>query len=132
MLVQKQKWVCVPSIVEAGLVLTVLIPATIFSGGRLADWLSCIAVFLTFLHSQAAFNLAHQSLRLRGEGDASTIHTVMFLVKEGFWVLTFLALGSYPLLLSSVLFATYPFWRGKIRGLNPSRVSSHSALPVRS
>ena len=132
MLARSQRDTCVSSVIEATLVMIVLIPATILSGGRTADWLSCVAVFLTFLHSQSAFNLAEVS-PTQGHGlHASRYHTAMFLVKEGFWVLTFFALGSYPLLLSSFLFSTYPFWRKWIRGLNQSSLSPDSSVQARS
>lgn len=116
-----KKEICVFSVVEALLVGVVLVLATVWSGGSSADWLSCVAVFLTFFHSQAAFNLAdklvEKDLPQRGAVDASKLHTGLFLVKEAFWVMTFLALGSYPLLVSSFLLSTYPLWRGKIRSL---------------
>lgn len=126
------KRVCIPSLVEASFVVTVLLLATILSGGRSADWISCVAVFLTFLHSQAAFNLAELS-PVNGRGaSASRYHTAMFLMKEGFWVLTFLALGSYPLLVSSFLLSTYPLWRRRIRALNYPSESTESLVQARS
>ena len=101
--------------IEAFLVLSVLVPTVVFTGGEPKDVVAACAVFLSFLCSQAAFNLGdQQSGTLCRELSKQYRH--LYIAKELCWIATCILLHSYPLLASTALFATYPYWRRAIRG----------------
>jgi hypothetical protein len=107
---------CKPSLIEAFFVLIILGGVACASGGRAADGLSAFAGFLSFLCTQIAFDMNEQ-LQAAQDNGISPQHRYrnLFFLKEGVWVVTFLLLGSYPLLASTAVFASYPWWRRRLR-----------------
>lgn len=109
--------------IEAAVVFTVLFVSAILGGGSHSDWLSATAVFLSFLCSQAAFDLAEAAAAApNAPSSPGRRYRVLYLTKEVFWVLTCLAIRNYPLIASTVVFATYPMWRRVLRGCALARI----------
>ena len=121
------------TIVEAAIVLSILIPASFLSGGHIADVLSGTAVFLTFLCTQTAFDMTEElSRRATSAKPVSSRYRYLFLCKEAVWVATFCVIGSLPLLISTGVFATYPYWRRWVRsGAVGAIMPRHSRRPLR-
>jgi len=107
-----------PSLVEAFLVLAVLSGVAWVSGARATDGLSALAGFLSFLCTQIAFDMDERLMGVQDDGPSPQHrYRNLFFLKEGVWVVTFLLLGSYPLLASTGVFASYPWWRRRLRTL---------------
>lgn len=100
--------------VEAAFVGAVLTATVVTSHNMLNDGVSAGAVFLSFLCSQAAFVLADET-RNAGQRELSRRYRHLYLAKEGFWIATCILLKSAPLIASTILFASYPFWRTALR-----------------
>ena len=109
--------------IESALVGTVLVVTVILSGSTANDAVSACAVFLSFLCSQAAFGLTDGATGSQQQRVSARFRS-LYLAKEGFWIATCVLLRSSPLLVSTALFATYPFWRTAIR--EPQRVRAHA------
>jgi hypothetical protein len=104
------------SYIEAGIVLVVLGGVLLLTGRHLTDLLSALAGFLTFLCTQIAFDMNEQ-LQLASSSSRPHRHSYryLFMMKELVWIITFIILGSAPLLASTGVFATYPYWRKTLR-----------------
>jgi hypothetical protein len=103
-------------LLEALLVFLVLAGVVVASGAKPMDLVSAFAGFLTFLCTQNAFDMNEQLRALQTEAlSAQHRYRNLFFLKEAVWVLTFILLGSYPLLASTGVFASYPWWRKKLR-----------------
>ena len=104
-------------VVEAtGIFLTLSIIA-IANENSPTSWCSALALFLCFLHAQLAFELSERETPSNaGElpGRNQRLRQ-LYLLKEIMWVVTFLAIGNYPLVAGAIVFTTYPIWRGKLR-----------------
>jgi len=106
--------------VEALFVFTILALIASISGSTFTDWSSASAVFLGFINVQMAFDLTEKESATEEESQSQL--KIFHVLKESVWLVTFLAMGSYPLLVSSLIFMTYPTWRKLIRRQLPSYV----------
>ncbi len=103
--------------IEAFLVVLVLAPAVALSGYEPKDLVAAFAVFLSFLCSQAAFTMCESTHRT--ERTLSRRFRLLYVAKEVCWIATCILIGSYPLLASTFVFATYPSWRRMVRRNQP-------------
>lgn len=102
--------------IEAGIVLAVLGSVVLITGTRATDALSALAGFLSFLCTQTAFDMNEQLQLTRSNNTSQRAsYRYLFLMKECVWVLTYLILGGAPLLATTGVFATYPYWRRRLR-----------------
>lgn len=102
--------------IEAGIVFSVLSCVVLVNGAQVTDILSAIAGLLTFMCTQVAFDMNEQLQALQpADMTSRPKYRALFLMKECLWVLTYLFLGSLPLLASTGVFASYPYWRRKLR-----------------
>jgi hypothetical protein len=102
-----------PSIarLEASIVLLLLGLSAALGGSTIADWLTGGAVFLSFLCTQSAFDLADVN-EANGGPRAHTAHyRRLYIVKEALWIGSCIAIGNFPLITSTGIFAAYPAWR---------------------
>ena len=88
----------------------------LITGTHATDALSALAGFLSFLYTQTAFDMNEQ-LQVASSNATSQrpSYRYLFLMKGCVWVLTYLILGSAPLLATTGVFATYPYWRRRLR-----------------
>jgi hypothetical protein len=101
---------------EAALVFLTLGIIAYFGGSKFTDWSAALAVFLGFLHAQVAFDLAdyNKSSKINTSPQSNLLKN-FYLIKEAIWLVTFVALKSYPLLAGSAIFISYPALRRIIR-----------------
>lgn len=97
--------------IEAFLAFVLLAVSALLGGCTLADWLTSGAAFLSFLCTQCAFDLAEAHERHNLPGKPGSNYKVLYIVKEAFWIASCLALGSMPLLTSTLIFGIYPIAR---------------------
>ncbi|MEY4702075.1 MAG: hypothetical protein RL326_2262 [Pseudomonadota bacterium] len=116
--------------VEAGIVFLVLGGTVLVNGLKTPDILSALASLFTFMCTQIAFDMNEQLQAVQG-GDLSrsSKYRALFMVKECLWVLTCVVLGSLPLLASTGVFASYPYWRRKLRGTSRQLLAHGVAFP---
>lgn len=101
---------------EALTVLTVLSIIAVLGGSRFTDWSAALAVFLGFLHAQLSFDLADaHDEKSESQSNTGAKLKDLFVLKEIIWIVTFTALGSYPLLAGALLFMAYPAIRRWLR-----------------
>lgn len=106
------------SYLEAGIVLLVLSCTVLINGLQASDILSALASLFTFMCTQVAFDMNEQLQAVQGQGFShSARYRALFFTKECLWVITCVVLGSLPLLASTGVFASYPYWRRKLRGV---------------
>jgi hypothetical protein len=111
---------------EALLVGSVIALTAILSGGDMVDWLGATAVFFTFMHGQVSFDFQEaQQVMEKPHVPCYRWSGRYFVIKEILWVLTFSILQAWPLLLGTLIFASYPYWRKKFRKLNVGRPPAH-------
>lgn len=97
---------------EAVFVALVLVATTLARGGQLADWTGAVAVLFTFMHGQLSFDFQESQQQQRAPTVAGyKWSSRYFLTKEIFWCVTFVILSAWPLLVGTVIFTLYPYWR---------------------
>ena len=113
---------------EALFVGAILVPVAIVSGGNLADWLGAAAVLLTFMHGQISFDFQEAQVKMP-DPDVSCYRWSgrYFVSKEVLWIATFSVLQAWPLLVGTIIFASYPYWRGGFRNWMSQRRKAKSA-----
>lgn len=101
----------------AAAVLAVVAKAT---GGTLLQWLSALAVLLSFLHGQVAERMTErQAAAARPDVPCWRWSRRYFLGKEAVWCLVFALSGAWPALAGVALFLAYPAWRRAWRARRP-------------
>ena len=104
-----------------GLIISVVV---FFTGNNLINWLTTIAILITFNHGQIGDRLQERQSKM----DKPTVECYhklnkLFAAKEILWIVCFLLMKNYAAIVGSVLFALYPLWRkyyrNKIKPLNP-------------
>lgn len=76
------------------------------------NWISTLAILITFNHAQIADRLQER----QGKLDVKTVEcyyklNYLFAIKESLWIWAFILMGSYAAIVGSCLFFLYPFWR---------------------
>jgi hypothetical protein len=101
---------------EALFVGMILSTTAFFSGGKLTDWIGAAAVLFTFMHGQISFDFqeAQESLE-KPQVACYKWSGRYFVIKELLWIVTFVLLRTWPLLVGTFIFATYPSWRKWLR-----------------
>lgn len=80
--------------------------------GQPIEWLSALAVFLTFMHTQVSVRLAEAETRRSNKQVECAQKAVYYLVgKEICWFLYFAWLGAWSAEVGVVVFLLYPIWR---------------------
>jgi hypothetical protein len=101
---------------EALFVAMILAVVAIISGGKVTDWTGAVAVLFTFLHGQISFDFQESQEQLEKPDVACYKWSGRyFVIKEFLWIATFSLLRAWPLLVGTVIFATYPYWRKWLR-----------------
>ena len=110
---------------EAALVAAVLATVASGTGGSLVQWLSALAVLLTFMHAQVTDRMAEkQALAARPDVECWRWAGRYFLAKEVVWCAVFAISGAWPALAGVGLFLAYPVWRRFHRGRRAVRTDS--------
>lgn len=120
--------------IEILLVAVVLALSVVLTGITAQDVCAAFAVLLSFICSQIAFDLEEDRSKHATEARTTSParYKRLYLVKEIWWIVTGFALGSAPLLISTFVFATYPFWRIQIRAAELQfRATRHSLADFR-
>ncbi|HEY9793643.1 MAG TPA: hypothetical protein V6D22_24810 [Candidatus Obscuribacterales bacterium] len=109
---------------EALFVAMILSTTAFFSGGKLTDWIGAAAVLFTFMHGQISFDFQEAQETLENPQVACYKWSGRyFVIKEMLWIVTFVLLRAWPLLVGTVIFATYPRWRKWLR----ARITQNTA-----
>jgi len=103
-------------LLEALVVIVALGVIAYLGGSKFTDWTAAAAVFIGFLYAQLSFNIAEEKTATASEALEQARLKQVFVVKELLWIVTFAALGSYPLLVGAFLFMVYPATRTLVRG----------------
>jgi hypothetical protein len=118
-------------LIEVSIVVMVLGGVALASGAHVTDLLSALAGLLTFMCTQVAFDMNEHLQSMKADNlHFRNRYRILFFMKECIWVVTFIVLGSLPLLASTGVFASYPYWRRKIRNCvaaAPRLCGEHSA-----
>lgn len=90
----------------------VLCLVTLIFANDSINWLTTLAILLTFNHAQIGDRLQERQASM----DKPTVECYhklhkLFIAKEVLWITVFLLSGIYAAIVGSVLFAAYPFWR---------------------
>ena len=102
---------------EALFVAFILAVVAFLSGGKVSDWTGAVAVLFTFMHGQISFDFQESQEDLPKPTVACYKWSGRyFVIKEVLWIVTFTLLHAWPLLVGTVIFATYPPWRKWFRG----------------
>ncbi len=103
--------------VETLIVLVVLSFVVLLNDFKLCDIMSAAASLLTFMCTQMAFDMNEELQAVQGRKvQHSSKYRVLFFLKECAWVITCIIIGSLPLIASTGVFASYPYWRRALRG----------------
>lgn len=100
--------------IEALFVFSALCLIVWYSGGQAADWTSAAAVFLGFVYAQSSFEIAERDLQSRLSTETRRLRGI-FMLKEVGWIVTFMLLGSWPLVFGALMFLSYPYVRSLTR-----------------
>ena len=99
-------------VAEALLVAWVLMLVANATGGGLVQWVSALAVLLSFCHAQVAARMAEKQAASARPDVACWRWSQRYLVgKELSWCFVFAATGAWPALAGVALFLSYPAWR---------------------
>jgi hypothetical protein len=90
----------------------ILFLTTLLFSNNLINWVTTLAILITFNHAQIGD-------RLQERQDILSSKTVecywklnkLFALKEILWIVAFLMMDNYAAIVGSVLFFIYPFWR---------------------
>lgn len=90
----------------------ILCGITFFAANNLVNWVTTVAVLLTFQHAQIGDRLQER----QGVMDKPTVECYhklnkLFAAKEVFWITAFILMANYAAIFGSALFALYPLWR---------------------
>jgi hypothetical protein len=97
---------------EAFVVAVVLAAVAAVTGGGLLQWLSALAVLLSFMHAQVADRMTElQAAAVRPDVPCWRWSRRYFLGKELAWCAVFAMSRAWPALAGVALFLLYPFWR---------------------
>ena len=107
------KWECL-------VVALVLCYVTYEYANNLVNWITTIAVYLTFNHAQISDRLQERQ-EVMDEPTVECYHKLnkYFIGKEILWIIAFLSMQNYAALAGCVMFALYPFWRKLYRRIKP-------------
>lgn len=101
--------------IESLVVFCILFISTYFlTENRLQDWLSALAVQITFHYVSVANRLEEaQEVKIQGINfvECKKWLTRYLVSKELLWICVFLISNLYPPLIGTILFLIYPFWR---------------------
>jgi hypothetical protein len=114
---------------EILIVAIILSMVTLFFANNIINWITLIAILLTFNHAQIGDRLqARQSAMIVPDIECYWKLNKLFIAKEVTWIVAFLLMGNYAAIVGSLLFAIYPFWRKyyrrKIKPLNNEKDNS--------
>jgi hypothetical protein len=102
-----QTWIY--EILVVGIILSAV---TLCFANNLINWVSTIAILLTFNHGQIGDRLQERQSKM----DKPTVECYhklnkLFAGKEIVWIAAFLLMKNYAAIVGSALFFVYPFWR---------------------
>jgi hypothetical protein len=91
---------------------TILCLTTYFLQNTRINWLTTVAILLTFQHAQISDRL-QEGQKIMKNPDVKCYWKLdkLFVAKELIWILTFFIIGNYAAIIGSILFAIYPVWR---------------------
>jgi hypothetical protein len=97
---------------ETFIVAVVLSTVAALTGGALVQWLSALAVLLSFMHGQVAERLAYRQ-KVAEKADVECWRWLgrYFVWKEIAWCAVFSLTAAWPALAGVVVFVLYPVWR---------------------
>lgn len=98
--------------IEILIVGIILCTITAFIGNNVVNWITTLAVLLTFNHAQIGDRLQEK----QGVMDKPTVECYwklnrLFAAKEVTWIVAFVLMKNYAAIFGSILFALYPLWR---------------------
>lgn len=85
---------------------------TFFFANNWVNWVTTLAIVLTFQHAQIGDRLQERQEKLEIK-TVECYHKLnkLFSAKELVWILAFLLMKNYSAIVGSVLFFVYPMWR---------------------
>jgi hypothetical protein len=97
---------------EILVVAIILVAVTFFTKNDWVNWVTTLAILLTFNHAQIGDRLQER----QGAMDKPTVECYhklnkLFAGKEVCWIIAFLLMKNYAAIVGSALFAVYPIWR---------------------
>lgn len=97
---------------EAIFIGLILSSVTYFAANNLINWVSTVAIFMTFMHAQIGDRLQER----QGNMEVKTVACYWkmswyFGIKEILWIFAFILMENYAAIVGSFLFFLYPFWR---------------------
>lgn len=98
--------------IEISFVGAILFLITCFFANNWINWITTIAILVTFNHGQIGDRLQERQSKM----DQPTVECYyklnrLFTAKEILWIIAFLLMKNYAAIVGSVLFALYPYWR---------------------
>lgn len=113
---------------ELLIVSIVLIATTFLLSNDKINWITTLAIILTFQHAQIGDRLQERQKIL----DKPTVDCYwklnwLFVGKEVLWITAFILMGNYAAIIGSTMFSLYPIWRryyrNKIKPLDTGNTS---------
>lgn len=106
--------------IETLVVAAVVGTVAVVSGGRPVDWLTALAVLISFGHASVADRLAEREIA-KPQPDVECVGWLRryWLAKEVCWAIVFVVSGLWPALIGAAVFAIHPFWRKAYRSRRP-------------
>ena len=102
-----------------------VITTGLFSNDKV-NWITTLAIILTFQHAQIGDRLQERQKIL----DKPTVECFwllnwLFAGKEVLWITAFVIMGNYAAIIGSIMFSLYPIWRKYYRNkIKPLDVSN--------
>jgi hypothetical protein len=91
------------------------------SGFERINVLTALAVFFSFQHTQISERLSERRRLFDSPSVAGYKRlSLVFFIKEAFWISAFVWMGNWVALCGSVLFFLYPVWRFSYRRRKPT------------
>jgi hypothetical protein len=91
---------------------SVLCIVNLIAANNLVNWITTLAILITFNHSQIADRLMERQKELQVR-TVECVHKLvyLFLAKETVWITAFLVMRNYAAIVGSIVLFLYPFWR---------------------
>jgi hypothetical protein len=105
---------------ELAFVSIVLCGTTFIFSNNLINWVTTIAIILTFQHAQISDRLQERQ-KVMEKPTVECYHKLnrLFIAKELVWISAFIIMHNYAAIIGSAMFFAYPYWRKVYRTIYP-------------
>lgn len=110
---------------EVLVIAVILCMVTLLFQNNRINWITTLAVIITFQHAQIGDRLQEGQKQLKNP-DVKCYWklNILFAFKEIVWISAFILMRNYAAIVGSILFALYPIWRKIYRYYKPRRNSA--------